>query len=283
MAILLRSVIYGIPVVLHPSFDAAAVSEAIDGCGVTIVSLVPTALARLLDERGGRAWPPHLRCLLVGGGPTPEGLVDECLRRGWPIAVTYGLTEAASQICTLRPEEVPSKRGSSGKPLFFTEVRIDGPSGGPGEILVRGPSVSPGYVNQPPPMDGGWLRTGDIGYMDAEGYLYVLDRRDDLIISGGENIYPAEVEEVLCSHAAVADAAVVGLPDREWGQRVVASVVLRRGSSVGAGELQLFCRQRLAGYKIPREVRFVDSLPRTASGKLLRRQVREMWTPGDAA
>ncbi len=283
MAILLRSVIYGMAVVLHPFFDAAAVSEAIDSCGVTIVSLVPTALARLLDERGDRPWPPHLRCLLVGGGPTPEDLIDECLRRGWPIAITYGLTEAASQVCTLRPEEVSSKRGSSGKPLFFTDVRIDGPPDGPGEILVRGPTVSPGYLNQPAPIDGGWLHTGDIGYLDPEGYLYVLDRRDDLIVSGGENVYPAEVEETLRSHEAVADAAVVGLPDREWGQRVVASVVLRRGASLAAGELQLFCRQRLAGYKVPKDVRFVESLPRTASGKLLRRQVREAWLTGEVS
>lgn len=283
MAILLRSVIYGMAVVLHPSFDAAAVSEAIDGCGVTIVSLVPTTLARLLDERGDRPWPPHLRCLLVGGGPTPEGLIDECLRRGWPIAITYGLTEAASQVCTLRPEEVPSKRGSSGKPLFFTDVSIDGPPDGPGEILVRGPTVSPGYLNQPAPIDGGWLRTGDIGYLDPEGYLYVLDRRDDLIVSGGENVYPAEVEETLRSHGAVADAAVVGLPDREWGQRVVASVVPQRGVRLAAEELRLFCRQRLAGYKVPRDVRFVESLPRTASGKLLRRQVREAWLTGEVS
>lgn len=281
MAVLLRSVLYGIPVVLHASFDAAAVSRAIDRQGVTIVSLVPTALSRLLEERGGKPWPPHLRCLLVGGGPTPRGLVDESLRRGWPIALTYGLTEAASQVCTLPPDEVSRKRGSSGKPLFFTEVRIDARRRGPGEILVRGPTVSPGYVNHPPALDGGWLRTGDIGYLDKEGYLHVLDRRDDLIVSGGENVYPAEVEEVLRAHEAVADAAVTGLPDAEWGQRVVAAVVLRPGRSLAPEELLAFCRQRLGGYKVPKELRLVPSLPRSASGKLLRRQVRDAW-PGGA-
>lgn len=292
LAILLRSVIYGIPALVHQGFDPAAVSGAIDEERVTIVSLVPTMLLRLLEERGERPFPRSLRCLLVGGGPIPLPLLRECARRGAPVVQTYGLTEAASQVATLPPEEALQRAGSAGKPLFPTQVRILGeddqeaPPGQPGEILVRGPTVTPGYFNRPRESEealrGGWLRTGDIGYLDEEGYLYVLDRRDDLIVSGGENVYPAEVEEVLRSHPDVLDAAVVGLPDERWGQRVAAAVVLREGAGVSGEGLLAFCRERLAPYKVPREVRVARALPRNAAGKLLRRALREGWPPGPA-
>ena len=284
LAVLLRSVIYGIPVVLHESFDAGAVSRALDEDGVTITSLVPTMLARLLEERGSRPLPPGLRYLLVGGGPLPQPLLAECLRRNWPVAPTYGLTEAASQVATLCPEDAPRRHGSAGKPLFPTQVRIDGEGGKeaspglPGEILVRGPTVTPGYFRRPQDskeiLRGGWLHTGDIGYLDTEGHLYVLDRRDDLIVSGGENVYPAEVEEALRSHPDVLDAGVIGLPDEVWGQRVVAAVVLRETTRTTEEALLAVCRERLAPYKVPKELRFVVNLPRNAAGKLLRRELR---------
>ena len=137
-------------------------------------------------------------------------------------------------------------------------------------ILVRGPTVSPGYLRQPP--HGEWLRTGDLGYLDDEGYLFVLDRRDDLIVSGGENVYPAEVEAALLAHPAVEEVGVYGMPDPHWGQTVCAAVKPR--GAVTAEELLAFCRQRIAGYKVPRSVQFVAVLPRTASGKLLRRELR---------
>ncbi len=292
LAILLRGVIYGIPVVLHESFDAVAVNRAIDEDGVTIVSLVPTMLGRLLEERGRRPLPARLRCLLVGGGPLPMSLLEECVRRGWPVASTYGLTEAASQVATLTPEEAVGKMGSAGKPLFPTEVRIGGqggkeaPPGAPGEILVRGPTVTPGYFRRPrdsaEALRGGWLHTGDIGYLDADGYLHVLDRREDLIVSGGENVYPAEVEEVLRSHPDVADAGVTGLPNEEWGQMVVAAVVLREPARMSEEALLAFCRERLAPYKVPKELRFVTNLPRNAAGKLLRRELRQEWSRNQA-
>ncbi|MDP2675400.1 MAG: o-succinylbenzoate--CoA ligase [Dehalococcoidia bacterium] len=292
LAILLRGVIYGIPAVVHESFDAATVNRAIDEDGVTIVSLVPTMLARLLEERGRRPLPPSLRCLLVGGGPLPMSLLQECGRRRWPVAPTYGLTEAASQVATLTPNEALGKRGSAGKPLFPTQVRIGGeggkeaPPGVPGEILVRGPTVTPGYFRRPrdsvEALRRGWLHTGDIGYLDADGYLYVLDRRDDLIVSGGENVYPAEVEEVLRSHPDVADAGVAGLPDETWGQMVVAAVVLREPAGTSEEALLAFCRQRLAPYKVPKELRFVTNLPRNAAGKLLRRELRQEWSRNQA-
>jgi len=293
LAILLRSVIYGIPVVLHKSFDAATVKRAIDEDGVTIVSLVPTMLARLLEERGGRPLPAHLRCLLVGGGPLPTSLLEECGCRRWPVAPTYGLTEAASQVATLTPDKALGKMGSAGKPLLPTQVRIDGegdkeaPPGVPGEILVRGPTVTPGYFRRPrdsaEALRGGWLHTGDIGYLDADGYLYVLDRRDDLIVSGGENVYPAEVEQVLRAHPDVADAGVIGPADETWGQMVVAVVVLREPARTSEEALLAFCRERLAPYKVPKEVRFVTNLPRNAAGKLLRRELRQEKSPQGAA
>ncbi|MDO8612705.1 MAG: o-succinylbenzoate--CoA ligase [Dehalococcoidia bacterium] len=292
LAILLRSVIYGIPVVLHESFDAATVNRAIDEDGVTIVSLVPTMLARLLEERGGRPLPAHLRGLLVGGGPLPMSLLEECVRIGWPVAPTYGLTEAASQVATLTPDEALGKMGSAGKPLFPTQVQIGGeggkeaPPGVPGEILVRGPTVTPGYFRRPrdsaEALRGGWLHTGDIGYLDADGYLHVLDRRDDLIVSGGENVYPAEVEEVLRAHPDVLDAGVTGLPDETWGQMVVAAVILREPARTSEEALLAFCRERLAPYKVPKELRFVTNLPRNAAGKLLRRELRQEWSRNQA-
>lgn len=286
MAILLRSVIYGIPVVLHPSFEAASVCRAIDTQGVTIVSLVPTTLGRLLQQRGDKPWPTHLRCLLVGGGPIPPPLWEECQRRGWPVAPTYGLTEAASQVATLSPAEAAHKPGSAGTPLFFTELLIvdeagrQRPANRPGEILIRGPTISPGYIHGPTLGAHDWFRTGDLGYLDEDGYLYVLDRRDDLIVTGGENVYPAEVENVLLSHPHVLEAAVFGLPDPEWGQRVAAAVTLRPGATATADELIVFCRAKIAAYKVPKEVRLVACLPRNAAGKPLRRHLRDSWTSG---
>jgi O-succinylbenzoic acid--CoA ligase len=152
-----------------------------------------------------------------------------------------------------------------------------------GEILVRGPSVTAGYLpddgnlERPvPAIDGeGWLHTGDMGYLDGDGYLYVLDRRVDLIVSGGENVYPAEVEAVLQAHPAVAEAAVYGVTDDEWGQRVAAAIAIRPGVRIGAQELAAFCRERLAAYKVPAQIRLVDALPRNAAGKLLRRALRD--------
>ena len=288
LAILLRSLIYGIPVVLHDGFDPLAVNRDIDREGVTIVSVVSNMLMRMLEARGARPYPPTLRCALVGGGPVPRPLLEECARRGVPVVQTYGLTEAASQVTTLVPQDALRRLGSAGKPLFPTEVRIEGeggralPPGEPGEIAVRGPTVTPGYLNRPQETEralrDGWLHTGDIGYLDDEGYLYVLDRRDDLIISGGENVYPAEVEEVLRAHPAVLDAGVTDLRDERWGQRVVATVALRDGAQVSEEELLAFCRSRLAPYKTPTRLRFSEELPRSAAGKLLRQVLRQQWS-----
>ena len=288
LAILLRSVIYGIPVVLHDGFDPVAVNRSIDEDGVTIVSAVSNMLLRMLEARGNRPYPASLRCVLVGGGPVPQPLLEECARRGVPVAQTYGLTEAASQVATLTPRDALRRIGSAGRPLPTTELRIeddDGkllPAGQAGEIVVRGPTVTPGYFNLPDEtrrtLRDGWLHTGDIGYLDSDGYLYVLDRREDLIVSGGENVYPAEVEAVLASHPAVLEAGVIGLPDERWGQRVVATVVLRDGTGVSEQGLLAFSRSRIAAYKMPKRLRFARELPRNAAGKLLRQALREQWS-----
>jgi O-succinylbenzoic acid--CoA ligase len=293
LAILLRSVICGMPIIVHESFDPIAVNRAIDDDGVTIVSVVSTMLQRMLDVRGGRSYPPTLRCVLAGGGPVPRALLEECAHRGVPVMQTYGLTEAASQVATLAPDDVFRKFGSAGKPLFPTEVRMEAEDGTPlppgvcGEIIVRGPTVMAGYYRRPEEtarvLRAGWLHTGDIGYLDDEGYLYVLDRRDDLIISGGENISPAEVEAVLASHPAVEEAGVIGLPNEAWGEQAAALVKLRAGARVELEELRAFCRERLAGYKVPGLIRVVDTLPRNAAGKLLRRELRAMCNAASSA
>jgi O-succinylbenzoic acid--CoA ligase len=195
-------------------------------------------------------------------------------------------------VATLTPHEALGKMGSAGKPLFPTQVRIGGeggkeaPPGVPGEILVRGPTVTPGYFRRPrdsaEALRRGWLHTGDIGYLDADGYLHVLDRREDLIVSGGENVYPAEVEQVVRSHPDVADAGVIGPADETWGQMVVAAVVLREPARTSEEALLAFCRERLAPYKVPKELRFVTNLPRNAAGKLLRRELRQEWSRNQA-
>jgi O-succinylbenzoic acid--CoA ligase len=206
-------------------------------------------------------------------------LLERCAALGVPVVQTYGLTETTSQAATLDPQDALSHLGSAGKPLMTAEIRIDAPSSdGSGEILVRGPIVSPGYVHSTEERREGWLHTGDIGRVDAEGYLYVLDRRSDLIVTGGENVYPAEVEAVLTAHPAVREAGVFPLADSEWGQIVAAAVVPVPGSEPDAAELMAFCRERLAAYKTPRRIVLVETLPRNAAGKLLRSALRMSCT-----
>lgn len=288
MSILMRSVIYGQKVVLLERFDAGAANRLIDSEGVTIVSVVATTLQRMLEERGQRAYPSHLRCMLLGGGPAPRPLLEACAARALPVVQTYGMTETASQAVTLAPADALRKLGSAGKPLLPLELRIDAPPLQAGEILLRGPMVCAGYVDDPEAtaaaIRDGWLHTGDIGRLDEEGYLYLLDRRSDLIISGGENIYPAELEAALLAHPGVAEAGVVGVPDQEWGQVPVAFVVARQPAQVESllAELPNFLSERLARYKLPRRYFVASELPRTASGKLRRNVLRRQLEKGIA-
>lgn len=295
LAIVLRSCLYGTAVVLQERFDPEAVSQAIDQQAVTLISLVPTMLHRLLEQRGERPFPSTLRCILLGGAAAPPTLLARCQALDLPMATTYGLTEAASQVATAPPDVVRRKPGSVGRPLMFSTVSIVGDDGQPlpagkiGEIVVRGPMVMAGYWAEPEatarvlragPSSGSgerWLHTGDLGYLDEEGDLWVVQRRVDLIVSGGENVYPREVEQVLLEHPDVLEVCVVGVPDAEWGQQVAAAVVPRPGSRLTLEALRAFCRPRLAGYKLPRRLVLVERLPRTASGKVHRPGARELF------
>jgi o-succinylbenzoate---CoA ligase len=252
LSIPIRSAIYGTTAVLQGRFDTGrVVSDLMDPARrITLVSLVPTMLARLLDA--GLERPPTLRWALLGGGPIAPALLERAAQAGVPVAPTYGMTEACSQIATF------------GWPLAGVEVVV----GADDEVLVRGPIVSAGAVSQ-----DGWLHTGDLGRFDERRRLEIVGRKSDTIVSGGENVAPAEVEAVLLEHPAVADAAVHPRADTEWGEAVVATVVLRDGLQVPAEELRRFCAARLAGFKVPKAVSFAERLPRTPSGKLLRRQL----------
>jgi O-succinylbenzoic acid--CoA ligase len=303
MAILIRAVIYGIPVVFPPSepggrgFEPNAIHRAMVEEHVTLVSIVTVMLQRLLDYWATGSAPPSLRCALLGGGPAPRAVLADCVARNLPVVQSYGMTETASQVAALSPVDALRKLGSAGRPLLTNEIRVvplasagetgQAESDIEGEIWVRGPSVTPGYLQEgeepdmphPAVDQEGWLHTGDIGRLDREGYLYVLDRRADLIISGGENVSPAEVEAVLLTHNDILEAAVYGAEDPVWGQKVVAALVLRPGAVLDDDGLLEFCRRKLAGYKIPRQVRIVGVLPRNAAGKLLRRQLRDETDP----
>ena len=255
LSILLRSAIYATTVVLHGRFDTDAVLEALMSVEqrITLVSLVPTMLSRLLDA--GLHEPPTLRWALLGGGPIAPALLERAHEAGVPVAPTYGMTEACSQIAT------------HGWPLPGVELRLAPDA----EILVRGAVVSPVAL-----ASDGWLHTGDLGAFDDRGRLAIIGRKADTIVSGGENVAPAEVEAVLLEHPAVADAAVHARPDPEWGEAVIATVVLANGASVDAAELQAFTAARIATYKVPKAIGFADTLPRTVSGKLLRRELQPL-------
>ncbi|MSQ29225.1 MAG: o-succinylbenzoate--CoA ligase [Dehalococcoidia bacterium] len=285
LSILLRSAIYGTTVVIHERFEEARVDRALREERITLLSVVAAMLQRVFAVSPG-AFPATLRGVLLGGGPAPRPLLEEAARRSMPVLQTYGLTETCSQVATLGHADALRKLGSAGLPLSASTVRIEmdgreAEAGEIGEIVVAGPTVCAGYLHRPDATAAaireGWLHTGDLGWRDSEGYLYVADRRDDLIVSGGENVYPAEVESALLEHAAIEECAVVGLPDDRWGARVVAVVVPHAGAEAPAlSELDAHLRSRLARYKLPREVIVErDPLPRTASGKLQRHLVRD--------
>lgn len=284
LSILFRSAIYGTTAVIHERFDEQDANRALREEGVTLLSVVAVMLQRMLAADAER-YPSTLRAVLLGGGPAPRPLLEAARDRGVPVLQTYGLTETASQVTTLSVADALRKLGSAGQPLLQTSVRIEvdgrqADAGEIGEILVAGPTVTPGYLGRPDATSeairGGWLHTGDLGYVDDEGYLTVADRRDDLIVSGGENVYPAEVEAALLGCDGVLEAAVVGLPDGRWGSAVTAVVVVEASTATTTEGLEAALRSRLAGYKVPRRIEvWAEPLPRTASGKLLRRLVRE--------
>jgi O-succinylbenzoic acid--CoA ligase len=229
-------------------------------------------LRQLVELLGGRPV-PALRCLLVGGAACPRPLVASALTAGLPLALTYGMTEATSQAATAPPDVVRRKPGTVGSPLEGVELRLDES----GEILLRGPTIAAGYVGtELALLDGdGWLRTGDLGEIDGDGDLWVTGRRSDRIVTGGVNVDPVEVEEVLRLHDGVSEAVVVGLPDERWGEVVAAAVVRSGGAYPDPDELEELTRTRLTTSKVPRRWLFLAELPRNVNGKVDRDAVRQ--------
>lgn len=277
-SILMRSLLYGMTVSLHTKFDAESVVDELVGGTVTRMSLVAVMLERVLSvlEKRNQHVPSSFQSMLVGGGPVPLSYLERAIERNIPILQTYGMTETSSQTTTLSSEDAIRKLGSAGKPLFFADVRIAGEEK-MGEICIKGPHVTIGYIGAAEsknPLIDGWLHTGDIGYLDEEGYLFVVDRRSDLIISGGENVYPAEVEQALIKHQAVIEAGVVGRQDGKWGQVPIAFVVVKE--QVTIDELKAFMKTQIASYKLPKEYYFIDGLPRNGANKLVRRELLKL-------
>jgi O-succinylbenzoic acid--CoA ligase len=266
LAVPFRASQWGVPVEIHERFEPGAVARAI-ATGVSHVSLVGAMLERLLDADPAGHVPPTLRAVLVGGGPVSPATVDRARAVGYPVVTTYGMTETASGIV------------ADGRPLRRVELGIGGAGAdGVGEVLVRGAMVFRGYDADRAATDAvlrdGWLHTGDVGSFTRDRRLKIMDRRDDLIVSGGENVYPAEVESALREHPAVVDAAVVGRPDERWGSVPVAVVVVRPGTRIRDRDLADHVRARLAAYKVPRAFERVERLPRSPAGKLLRSELR---------
>lgn len=280
LGILWRALRDGVPVRIVPRGDAAALLRALESTPApSHVSIVPAQLARVLDMAPGPP-PRTLRGVLLGGGPIPPALVTRALRAGWPIVPTYGLSETASGATALDPEEAWDHPGSAGRPLPGVHVAIagEGPDG-VGEIVLQSTARFSGYLGdgQAPAAADAPIRTGDLGRLDGDGRLFVVDRRIDRIVRGGENIAPAEVEAVILEHPAVVDAAVVARPDVELGQVPVAAIVLRPGApDPGDDALTAHARASLAGFKVPAAWVRHDVLPRTAGGKLRREAVRSL-------
>jgi fatty-acyl-CoA synthase len=271
---------------IESKFDAAAVIDSIERMRVTLLFGVPTMFMALTQSpRWAIADLSSLRMLLCGGAPVPKSLIHTYLERGLSFVQGYGMTETAPGALMVDPYLSRETVGAAGVAHFFTDVRLlrdDGAEarpGEPGEVVIAGPNVMRGYWRLPEAteqafVDRRWFRSGDVGIADDQGVITIVDRLKDVYISGGENVYPAEVENALCDHAAVAEAAVIGVRDDTWGEVGSAFVVLIAGSSVTEEELNAHLRSRLAGYKIPRSMVFRDSLPHTASGKVFKSKLR---------
>ena len=269
LSILLRSLYNGTAVTILPKYDKAQVLKLIESENINMMSLVPTILTQLEPSIIHH----NLRVILLGGEFIPMALIDACEKKSLPIYKTYGMTETFSQSVTFSVLDYPHKRDSVGKPLPGMQVRIDKPDAdGVGEIHLTGPMVMTGYIDKEP-IDGD-LNTDDIGYVDEDGFVYILNRRKDLIISGGENIYPKELEDLVYTLPSVKECAVVPVPDPKWGQVPALFVAFHDGESMTADEIVSFMTKSLAKYKVPKYVKILPALPRNGIGKIVRNELR---------
>jgi acyl-CoA synthetase (AMP-forming)/AMP-acid ligase II len=279
--------------------DPAAVLETLGAERITHTFLVPALMAAMTQVPGAAERDfSALRSLAYGASPMPLPVMRACLAL-FPGVMhqVYGMTEACGVVSSLGPEDhenpaVAHRLVSAGTPIQGVEIEVRDPATGepvptgePGEIWVRTDQIMGGYWGKPEATAAtitadGWLRTGDGGHMDADGYLYVTDRIKDMIVSGGENIYPAEIERVLAEHPALRDVAVIGVPDEQWGEVPKAVVVMKPGAMLDPNELLAWCRERLAGYKVPRSVDVLAELPRNPTGKVLKRELRKPYWEG---
>ncbi|MEU6668474.1 o-succinylbenzoate--CoA ligase [Streptomyces sp. NPDC046727] len=279
----LPTVLKGGTLVLQESFSPSRTLDLVERLRVTVMFGVPAMFQQIAAEpRFADADLSSLRMLLCGGAPVPEALIRTYQQRGLGFLQGYGMTEASPGVCLLDAEHALDKAGSAGTPHFFSDIRIVDPDGSDaphGELLVEGPNVMSGYWNLPEEtaaaIQDGWLRSGDIARTDEDGYVTIVDRAKDMIISGGENIYPAEIENALHQHPAVGDCAVIGVPDDKWGEVPRAVVVLAPRARASAEDILAFLEGRLARYKIPKSLVLTDALPRSGAGKLLKQRIRD--------
>ena len=287
----------GLPGIILAEFNPEGVFDAVEHHGVTRFFIVPAALQMLLlHPRCAETDFSRLKYILYGAAPIPLELLRQCIKMfGAQFIQAYGMTETTGTICMLPPEdhdpEGNARMRSAGKPLPGVEIRILGddgqelPVGEVGEVVTRSSNNMLEYWNLPEATAktmtaDGWIHTGDAGYLDADGYLYIHDRMKDMIISGGENVYPAEVESAIFGHPAVQEVAVIGIPDAKWGETVKAVVVPKPGMSVDEGDIIAWARERIAAFKAPRSVDVIEALPRNASGKILRKDLRAPYWAG---
>lgn len=281
--------------ILHADVDPGLILETIESEKVTMVLFVPAVILFLTQHPKVTTTDfSSLRQVIYGASPIPVPLLQKAVELfGCDFAQVYGLTETTGAVTYLPPEEHKAgnpRMASCGAPNHMVDLKIvdaDGkemPTGEVGEIIVRTPQNMKGYWNRPEAnaqvLRDGWFWTGDAGYVDDGGYLYIHDRIKDMIVSGGENIYPAEIESALFGHPAIADVAVIGVPDEKWGEAVKAVIVLKEGQGLEEQELIAYARERIAGYKVPRSVDFAEVLPRNPSGKILKRELRDPYWEG---
>lgn len=285
LSIIFRCCLYGSTVILHEKFSPKDILSSLSNNRVSLISLVPTMLNKLLKEPSSNVL-SSLRLILLGGAPASQSLINQASLLNLKIATTYGLTEAASQVATALPEHVFKKPKSVGKPLIFTSVKILDNQGKQtksrkiGEIYISGPNVMVGYWksidSKGTDYENQYLATGDLGFLDEDGDLFVVQRRTDLIISGGENVYPSEIEEILLRHDKIEEVFVCGIASEEWGQNIVALIVTKNNQEFLQEEIIQFSRRFLSGFKIPKQIFHVKSLPRTSSGKIDRKKSSEI-------